>query len=61
VVLQEIFEVNPHIREICDGFVAEGYVSIALALYDRSSRRDCQLGYNADDITVGRGLREEYS
>lgn len=61
VVLQEIFGVNAHIREVCDGYAAEGYAVIAPALYDRSSRRDCQLGYVPDDITLGRQLREEFS
>ena len=61
VVCQEIFGVNIHIREVCDGFAADGYVAIAPALYDRSSRRDIELGYNAEDIAVGRDLRDEFS
>ena len=61
VVCQEIFGVNVHIREVCDGFAADGFVAIAPALYDRSSRKDCQLGYGAEDIELGRKLREEFS
>ena len=61
VVLQEIFGVNPHIREVCDGYAADGYVALAPALYDRSSMRNCSLGYSPEDITVGRQLREEFS
>ena len=61
VVCQEIFGVNIHIREVCDGFAADGYVAIAPALYDRSSRRDIELGYNAEDVAVGRDLRDEFS
>lgn len=61
VVCQEIFGVNLHIREVCDGFAADGYVAIAPALYDRSSERDCQLGYTPDDIELGRRLREGFS
>ena len=61
VVLQEIFGVNIHIREVCDGFAADGYVAIAPALYDRSSHKDCQLGYTPEDVAVGRDLREEFS
>ncbi len=61
VVLQEIFGVNAHIRDVCDGFAADGYAVIAPALYDRSSRRDCQLGYTSEEIEFGRKLREEFS
>jgi carboxymethylenebutenolidase len=61
VVLQEIFGVNDHIREVCDGFARDGYLAIAPALYDRSSRRDCRLGYAGDDVVIGRKLREEFS
>ncbi len=61
VVLQEIFGVNAHIREVADGFAADGYVAIAPALYDRSSKKGVQLGYGGDDIAVGRDLREEFS
>lgn len=61
VVLQEIFGVNRHIREVCDGFAADGYVALAPALYDRSSHKNCQLGYTPEDIAAGRDLREEFS
>ena len=61
VVLQEIFGVNAHIREVCDGFAADGFTCIAPALYDRSSQKSCELGYEAGNIAVGRGLREEFS
>ena len=61
VVLQEIFGVNSHIRAVCDGFAADGFTCIAPALYDRSSHRDCELGYEAGDMTTGRKLREEFS
>ena len=61
VVLQEIFGVNVHIRDVCDRFAADGYAAIAPALYDRSSRRDVELGYEEGDVTLGRKLREEFS
>ena len=61
VVLQEIFGVNTHIREVCDGFAADGFTCIAPALYDRSSQKDCDLGYTADTMAIGRALREEFS
>lgn len=35
VVIQEIFGVTPHIRELCDGFAEDGYEVLAPALYER--------------------------
>jgi len=35
ILIQEIFGVTPHIRELCAGFAAEGYVTVAPSLYDR--------------------------
>ncbi len=61
IVLQEIFGVNSHIRDVADGFAAEGYLALAPALYDRSSVRDVEMGYTNDDIARGRALREEFS
>ena len=56
VVAQEIFGVNSHIRSICDGFAADGYVAIAPALFDRI-RPDVELGYTDADIAAGRELK----
>jgi carboxymethylenebutenolidase len=61
VVIQEIFGVNKHIRELCEGFAADGFVALAPSLYDRSSEKGVQLGYDPDDIARGRKLREEFS
>ncbi len=61
VVLQEIFGVNSHIRDVTDGFAAEGYLALAPALYDRSSVKNVEMGYTKDDIARGRALREEFS
>ena len=35
VVVQEIFGVNAHIKEVADRFTAAGYLVIAPALFDR--------------------------
>ena len=56
VVVQEIFGVNGHIRAVCDGFAADGYVSIAPALFDRYER-DVDIGYTPEDIARGRELK----
>jgi carboxymethylenebutenolidase len=61
IVLQEIFGVNSHIRDVADRYAAQGYLAIAPALFDRSSVKDIELGYSTEDIARGRALREEFS
>lgn len=56
VVIQEIFGVNAHIRAVCDGFAADGYVAIAPALFDRQ-KVGVELGYSEQDIAQGRDLK----
>ena len=58
VVVQEIFGVNHHMRQVCDAFAAEGYAVVAPALFDRV-RPGIELGYGADDVAKGRALRAE--
>src|ERR1700684_1357125 len=36
IVFQEIFGINPHIRDIADRFAAEGYLAIAPELFHRT-------------------------
>jgi carboxymethylenebutenolidase len=52
VVVQEIFGVNSHIEQVCDGYAANGYLAIAPALFDRIER-DVALGYNGHDMKRG--------
>lgn len=52
VVIQEIFGVNKHIREVCDGYAEAGYVALAPALFDRVAP-NIELGYEGDDMTRG--------
>ena len=56
VVIQEIFGVNSHIKNVTDGFAADGYVAIAPALFDRVER-DFETGYAPADIERGRMVR----
>ncbi len=56
VVTQEIFGVNSHIRSVCDGFAADGYVAIAPALFDRY-QRGVDIGYTPADVAKGRELK----
>ena len=52
IVIQEIFGVNAHIREVADGYAAQGYSAIAPALFDRIER-DIELGYAEADMGKG--------
>jgi carboxymethylenebutenolidase len=53
VVIQEIFGVNSHIRNVCDRFAKEGYVAIAPAIFDRIEP-NFQSGYSPDEVAVAR-------
>ena len=55
VVVQEIFGVNAHIREVADSYAALGYVALAPALFDRVER-GVELGYDAKGMERGRAL-----
>ncbi|MBO9352374.1 dienelactone hydrolase family protein [Bordetella petrii] len=56
VVLQEIFGVNGHIRDVCETFAKQGYDVIAPALFDRA-QKDVELGYTGEDVQAGLALR----
>jgi len=56
VVAQEIFGVNSHIRSVCDGYAADGYLAIAPALFDRYER-GVDIGYTPADVARGRELK----
>ena len=56
VVIQEIFGVNHHMRDMCDRFAAQGYAVCAPALFDRIDR-GIELGYTQADIDQGRAHR----
>jgi carboxymethylenebutenolidase len=60
VIVQEIFGVNSHIRSVCDDYAAQGYLAVAPALFDRTER-GVELGYQQDDVTAGRAIREKVS
>lgn len=58
LVIQEIFGVNGHIRGVCDGFAADGYLVIAPALFDRL-RPNVELGYTAETVAEGREMKAQ--
>ena len=53
VVVQEIFGVNKHIRDVCDRLAALGYAAVAPAVFDRFVR-DFESGYTPDEIAHAR-------
>jgi carboxymethylenebutenolidase len=54
LLIQEIFGVTDHIRELCDGFAEDGYETIAPALYDR-----LEAGFEADysEAAIQKGVQ----
>ena len=58
VVLQEIFGVNSHIRQVADGYAAEGYLAVAPATFHRV-KAGVELGYTAEDVTAGAALKAQ--
>jgi len=53
VVLQEIFGVNAHIREVTERIASEGYVAIAPAIFQRIAP-GFETGYTPEAIETGR-------
>jgi carboxymethylenebutenolidase len=54
LLIQEIFGVTDHIRELCDGFAADGYEVIAPSFYDRLEH-----GFEADysEASIQKGVQ----
>ncbi len=58
VVVQEIFGVNAHVRDVTDGFAAHGYTAIAPAFFDHVET-GVELGYDEEGFRRGRALVSE--
>jgi carboxymethylenebutenolidase len=56
VVIQEIFGVNSHIRNVADGYAAEGYLAVAPAAFHRV-KPGVELGYTDADMGEGFGYK----
>lgn len=58
VLVQEIFGVTDHIRELCDEYAADGYEVLSPGLFDRQEP-GCALGYTGTDwdraVQIARG------
>ncbi|EDZ96853.1 dienelactone hydrolase family protein [Limnospira fusiformis KN01] len=58
VVIQEIFGVNSHIRDVTDRIAGLGYVAIAPAIYQRLAP-GFEVGYTDADLQLGRKYKEQ--
>ena len=56
VVIQEIFGVNAHIRDVVDRYGALGFRAVAPALFDRLGR-GIELAYAPENVARGREMR----
>src|SRR5947208_15269376 len=56
VIVQEIFGVNSHIKRVCDGFAADGYVALAPGIFERV-QPGFAIGYRPEDIERGHDAR----
>ena len=55
VVVQEIFGVNSHIRDVCERFAAEGYLAVAPAIFEHIEK-GFETGYDAESRTRGMAI-----
>ena len=58
VVIQEIFGLNRHIRDVADRIAKEGYTALAPALFDRL-KPGIELGYDQKDLQEGLGYMQQ--
>lgn len=57
VVIQEVFGVNSHIREVTERLAGAGYVAIAPHIYHRQSP-GFEVGYTEEDLELGRRYKQ---
>ncbi len=58
VVIQEIFGVNEHIRDVTRRFADAGYAAIAPAIYQRLAP-GFEVGYSPEDVRIGREYKNQ--
>ncbi len=58
IVVQEIFGVNDHIKDVTRRFAKEGYVAIAPAIYQRLAP-GFETGYTPEAIEIGRKYKNQ--
>lgn len=57
IVIQEIFGVNNHIKDVTCRLAKEGYIAIAPAIYQRQAP-NFAVGYTAEGIEIGRKYKD---
>ena len=55
VVIQEIFGVNAHLKQVADGFAKDGYLAVAPDMFHRVVQ-GVDLGYTQEEVTKGREI-----
>lgn len=58
IIIQEIFGVNNHIRDVTNRFAQEGYIAIAPAIYQRLAP-GFETGYTAKDVAIGKQYKQQ--
>ena len=58
VVVQEIFGVNAHIRDVTERIAKLGYVAVAIAIFQRFAP-GFTTGYTAEDVEIGRKYAQQ--
>ena len=58
IVIQEIFGVNSHIRDVTERIAKEGYIAIAPAIYQRQAP-GFEVGYSQEDLELGRKYKDQ--
>lgn len=58
IVIQEIFGVNDHIKDVTRRIAEQGYVAIAPAIYQRQAP-DFEAGYTPKDVEIGRVYKNQ--
>ena len=59
VVVQEVFGVNSHIREVAERIAGAGFVAIAPHIYHRQVQ-GFEVGYEEADLELGRKYKKRY-
>ena len=59
VIIQEIWGVNSHIRNVADGYAADGYLAVAPAIFDRVERGVVMDQYNQETMQKGFGIMQK--
>lgn len=58
IVIQEIFGVNDHIRDVTRRIAKQGYVAIAPAIYQRQAPQ-FETGYTSEDVKIGKVYKNQ--